>query len=149
MYHVSYWHWLALALLLIIAETLGANGLLIALGMAAAITGLFTWLFTISWQWQLINFSLFSILFAIAWWIIIKKKIAKEPSLINKPFHTMLDKTVTLVEPIKNGRGMIRINDAPWFVRGPDLPAGTKVKIVAIEGTVMVVEPFIAHDKSQ
>lgn len=56
-----YWHWLALALLLIIAETLGAAGFLIALGMAAAITGFMTWLMLITWQWQLVWFSVLSI----------------------------------------------------------------------------------------
>ncbi|WP_131781046.1 NfeD family protein [Legionella gresilensis] len=149
MFELTYWHWLALALVLIIAETLGAAGLLIALGMAAATTGIITWLFAITWQWQLIDFSLLCILFAVSWWFFIKKRTAKEPSLINKPFHSMLDQTVILVEPIKDGRGLIRINDATWFVKGPDLPAGTKVKIVAIEGTSMVVEPLIASGKCQ
>ncbi|STX28126.1 Inner membrane protein ybbJ [Legionella beliardensis] len=147
MWNLLYWHWLALALILIIAETLGAAGFLVALGMAAAATGIITWVFSIGWQWQLIYFSLLCIVFAIAWWLVLKKRTAKDPSFMNKPFHSMLDQTVTLVEPIKDGRGVVRINDAPWFVKGPELPAGTKVKIVAIEGTIMIVEPLIANGK--
>ncbi|KTC99604.1 NfeD family protein [Legionella erythra] len=139
-----YWHWLALALLLIIAETLGAAGFLIALGMAAAITGFMTWLMLITWQWQLVWFSVLSIFFAYAWWRFLKHRTSlKPPTLINRPFESMLGRTVTLVEAIENGRGKIRINDAHWFVTGPELPAGTRVKVVGIEdGTLLIVEPL-------
>lgn len=139
-----YWHWFALALLLVIAETLGAAGFLIALGMAAALTGIFVWLFVITWQWQLVCFSIFSIFFAFAWWRFLKTRtiLMPPPSLINRPIEAMIGRTVTLVEGIENGRGKIRVNDAHWFVTGPELPAGSKVKVIAVEeGTLLVVEP--------
>ncbi|KTD65557.1 NfeD family protein [Legionella spiritensis] len=141
---LAYWHWLALALLLVIAETLGAAGFLIALGMAAALTGAVTWLFSVGWQWQLIYFSIFCLFFAFAWWRFLKHRAATSPpSLINRPFESMVGRTVTLVEPIEDGRGKIRVNDAHWFVTGPELPAGTKVKITGIEeGTILVVKPL-------
>lgn len=139
-----YWHWFAFALLLVIAETLGAAGFLIALGMAAAITGVIVWLFVISWQWQLVYFSLLSIFFAVAWWRFLKQRsiLMPSPTLINRPIDAMVGRTANLVVGIENGRGKIRINDAHWFVTGPELPAGAKVKIVAVEeGTLLVVEP--------
>ncbi len=138
-----YWHWFALALILIIAESLGAAGFLIALGMAAAFTGVFTLLMGFSWQWQLIIFSLLSIGFAVFWWWMLQKKVKSgSKSTINRPFEAMLGRTAVLVEGIEQGRGKVRINDAHWFVTGPELPVGTKVKIVAIEeGTLLVVEP--------
>lgn len=138
-----YWHWLALALVLVIAETLGAAGFLLALGMAAAVTGVVTLLLVISWQWQLVCFSIFCIFFAFAWWLYLKHRTSvTPPSLINRPLESMVGRTVTLIEAIDNGRGKIRLNDANWFVTGPELPAGSKVKVVAIEeGTLLVVEP--------
>ncbi|MDP1602290.1 MAG: NfeD family protein [Legionella sp.] len=137
-----FWYWLALALVLIIAETLGAAGFLIALGMAAASIGILTWIFAITWQWQLICFSLFSVFFAVAWWQFLKKRTLATPTLINRPFESMLGRTAVLVEAIENGRGKIRVNDAHWFVTGPELPVGSKVKIIGIaEGTLLVVEP--------
>lgn len=138
-----YWHWFAVALLLIIAETLGAAGFLLALGTAAACTGLLTWLFTFGWEWQLILFSVFCIFFAFAWWryIYYRARNSRPVSLLNKPLEAMIGRTTTLIEGIENGRGKIRINDAQWFVTGEELPVGTKVKVIALqEGGVLVVE---------
>jgi len=138
-----YWHWLALGLLLVIAETLGAAGFLVALGMAAGCTGLFTLLLDLSWQWQLVSFSVLCIVFAVGWWYLLKRRVdSHTPSLLNQPFEAMLGRTTNLIEAIENGRGKIRINDAQWFVTGPPLPLGTKVKVIGIEeGTLLVVEP--------
>jgi inner membrane protein len=139
---IVYWHWLALALVLIIAETLGAAGFLIAMGMAAAVTGCLAWLFTITWQWQVIFFSILSVLFAVSWWQFLKQRTPTPATLINSPFEAMLGRTVVLVEAIENGRGKIRVNDANWFVTGADLPIGTRVKIISVqEGTLLLVEP--------
>ena len=141
-----YWHWLAFGLILVIAETLGAAGFLVALGMAAGTTGLLTLLFNLDWQWQLVCFSISCVLFAVGWWQFLRTRVAgRAPSLLNQPFESMLGRTATLIEAIDNGRGKIRINDANWFVTGPALPAGTKVLVIGIEeGTLLVVEPLPA-----
>lgn len=137
-----YWHWLAVALVLVIAESLGAAGFLIALGLAAATTGIITWVFSSDWQWQLIFFSVLCIFFAVTWWSYLKKRSPTPQTLINRPFESMMGRTATLIEGIENGRGKIRLNDASWFVTGPELPAGSKVIIIGIEdGTLMIVEP--------
>lgn len=138
-----YGHWFILALLLIIAETLGAAGFLLALGMAAAAIGVITFFFMISWKWQLVFFSILSVLFAVGWWLLLKRRTSMYPApLINRPFEAMLGRKVVLIEAIDNGRGKIKINDAFWTVTGPELPIGSKVKIVAVQdGTLLVVEP--------
>lgn len=140
---LQYWHWFALSLLLMIAESLGAAGFLVALGMAAAFNGVITLLLDNGWQWQLVNFSLLSILFAVIWWYFLQKKTSfAGQSTLNRPFEAMLGRTTVLTEGIENGRGKIYINDAYWFVTGPELPAGSKVKIVAVEeGSLLLVEP--------
>lgn len=140
---LTYWHWLALALLLFIAETLGAAGLLVALGMAAALTGFAVMILQISWEWQLIGFSILCVAFALGWWFLLKQHSIKTPGLLNRPMEALIGTTVSLYEPIVNGRGKIRYNDANWFVTGPDLPAGSRVKITGIhhEGSLLIVEP--------
>lgn len=139
---LMYWHWLILALLLIIAETLGAAGFLVALSLAALITAAITRLFVISWQWQLIDFSILCVCCAIAWWYYLKHRTdSHSPSLINRPFEALIERIVTLVEPIKNGRGKIQVDDCFWVVTGPELPAGSTVKIIAVKDeTLLVVE---------
>ena len=44
-------------------------------------------------------------------------------------------------EPITRDGGRIRVGDSSWRIVGPELPAGTNVRVVAIEGTNLVVEP--------
>jgi len=146
MIHITYWHWFALALLFMIAETLGASGLLVALGMAAAITGILTGLFSLTLPWGLLIFSIASVACACLWWIFWKKRMAgSKPNLINQPLQAMIGRTAVLVQAIENGQGKIQVNDAYWFVTGPALPEGTTVKIVAVEDTILRIEPVITE----
>jgi membrane protein implicated in regulation of membrane protease activity len=46
----------------------------------------------------------------------------------------------TLEKPIVDGAGTIRIEDTIWRVRGPDLPAGSRVKIASADGANLAVE---------
>lgn len=137
---LTYWHWLALALLLLIAETLGAGGLLVALGMAAACTGFTVMLFQISWEWQIIGFSALCVLFALGWWFLLKQHSVSSATVLNRPMEALIGTTLVLYEPIVNARGKIKFNDATWFVTGPDLPAGSRVKITGIENGTLLVE---------
>ena len=45
-----------------------------------------------------------------------------------------------LSEAIVQGSGKARVGDGFWKVRGPDLPAGSPVRVTAVEGTVLIVE---------
>ena len=48
---------------------------------------------------------------------------------------------VRLERGILQGLGRVQIADAYWDVSGPELPAGTPVRIVGANGMVLVVEP--------
>ena len=45
-----------------------------------------------------------------------------------------------LDQAIDRGRGRIRLDDAFWTVEGPDLPAGTPVRVIAVDGMVLKVQ---------
>ena len=47
---------------------------------------------------------------------------------------------LTLDQAIVGGRGRVRIGDSSWIAEGPDLPAGTRVRVVAVEGVVLKVQ---------
>ena len=51
----------------------------------------------------------------------------------------MIGQRYVLVEPIVNGRGKARVGDGQWLVSGPDLPLGSTVEVVAVEGTTLQV----------
>ena len=46
-----------------------------------------------------------------------------------------------LAEAIVQGRGRMRIGDSLWPVQGPDLPAGSQVRVTAVQGIVLQVAP--------
>ncbi|TIU25428.1 MAG: NfeD family protein, partial [Mesorhizobium sp.] len=54
---------------------------------------------------------------------------------LNRRGAQMVGRTATLSEPIQNGRGRIRLGDTLWRVSGPDLPAGTQVRVTAAADT--------------
>ena len=65
----------------------------------------------------------------------------KEPKfLVNNMKKAMINKTITLQEPITNGQARVKIGDGHWTVTGPDLPTGSKVKVVEVSGNSLVVE---------
>jgi len=45
-----------------------------------------------------------------------------------------------LDQAILNGRGRVQIADAFWEVEGPELPAGTPVRVVAVNGMTLKVQ---------
>jgi membrane protein implicated in regulation of membrane protease activity len=46
----------------------------------------------------------------------------------------------TLEKPIVDGVGTIRIEDTVWRVSGPNLPAGSRVKVASADGADLAVE---------
>ena len=45
-----------------------------------------------------------------------------------------------MVEPISGGEGRVRVGDSVWTARGPDAPAGARVRIIRAEGATLWVE---------
>ena len=43
-------------------------------------------------------------------------------------------------QPIEGGRGRVRIDDAFWTVEGADLPLGTRVRVIAVNGMTLKVQ---------
>ena len=41
---------------------------------------------------------------------------------------------------LTRGRGRITAGDSLWSVKGPDMPAGSTVRVVDADGTVLIVE---------
>lgn len=63
-----------------------------------------------------------------------------EPDL-NRRGAQSIGQTLTVVEPIVDGRGKVRLGDTLWPAQGPDCVAGTRVRVTGTAGTLLVVEP--------
>ena len=48
---------------------------------------------------------------------------------------------LVLVEPIEQGSGKAKLGDGVWKVSGPELPAGARVRVTGVNGTILTVIP--------
>jgi hypothetical protein len=49
-------------------------------------------------------------------------------------------KIFAIDSPIINGYAHVTLGDSKWRVKGPNLPVGTIVRVVAVEGNTLIVE---------
>jgi len=137
-----HWFWLTLGGLLLVAEMLGTSGYLLWSGMAALAVGLIRWLLSFSWEAQGVLFAFLTLLAAFLWyrWLALRQKQA-DP-LLNQRGKQMIGLQLTLSEALVNGLGHVRIGDSSWRVQADrDLPAGTRVTVINIEGITLRVAP--------
>lgn len=141
---LEYWHWLTLGILLLIAEiAVGGVSFLLWIGFAALFTGVVTLVLPglLVWQAQLFVFGVSSVAGVLLWRRYIKDEPVAGGVVLNKRGADHIGKVVLLEEAIANGSGRIRIDDTLWSVTGADAPAGSKVRITAIDGNTFQVEP--------
>lgn len=140
------WNWIVLGLILLVFEVFLPGVFLLWIGIAALLTGalslqLADWPFW-TWHWQVLVFLGLSLLTVFA-----GRRLMGAPDqpsdqpLLNRRSEQLVGRTATLSEPIRNGHGRIALGDTLWRVSGPDLPAGTRVKVTAVEGMELVVVP--------
>ena len=138
------WNWVAIGLVLLVMEIALPGVFLLWFGMAAIVVGALSIMFhnAAFWPWeaQIVVFLILSLVMAYFGKRLMDKGDVTDEPLLNKRSEQLIGRTATLGEPIKEGYGRIRIDDSQWRVKGPDLPAGARVKISAVDGGELIVE---------
>lgn len=140
---LEFWHWLSIAVLFIFLEILSPGVFFLWIGLAAAGVGIvMSFMPELSWQAQFILLALFSISSIVLWRFFSKVFPEKKPvvSHLNRRAEQYIGRTFTLVEPIINGTGKIKVDDSTWRVRGEDAPVGTQVKTIGVDGIIFDIE---------
>ncbi len=148
---LEFWHWLTLAVVLIILEMLSPGVFLMWLGIAAGIVGIVMLVYPdLSWQMQLSLFAVFSISSIVAWrWTQTFFAPASSDNMkLNRRAEQYIGRTFYLVEPIINGMGKIKVDDSTWKVRGKDAPVGTQISITGVDGVIFEVQ-VISEDSAR
>lgn len=137
-----FWHWWVIALVLLVVEILTPGFFFLWMAVSGFITGALVWLVPgISLNSQLFVFSIMSIVTISAWKLYVKKHpIETDHPLLNKRGAQYIGRVFTLYEPIINGQGKIKVDDSIWKVHGKDCDINSKVKVIAVRGTVFDVE---------
>lgn len=138
------WVWFGLAALLLIIEILLTNtGFLLWIAIAAAATGVAQWLIPgLNWYYQYLVFVAIVLLYSVAGKKYLRRASLQPPAgelLLNRRAEQYIGRVFSLEQAIVNGRGTVHVDDTFWVVEGPDLPAGTKVRVVAAKGVILQV----------
>ncbi|MGH6882764.1 NfeD family protein [Hypericibacter sp.] len=140
--NVEFWHWWVLAVLLMLLEVLAPGTFFLWLGLAAGVVGLLLVLLpNLGWQFQVLIFAVLSIaaVFAGRAWLK-RHPIKTEDTGLNRRGDALIGQVYELAEPIHTGRGAVRVADTVWRAEGPDLPKGSRVRVIAVQGTTLKVE---------
>jgi len=134
--------WAAVALLLFAAEALAPGAFMLWLGLAAAAVFLVVIVFDVPVLVQVTLFMALSFVSIQIYrnWFRGRERPSDQP-MLNRRADQLIGRVVPLDRAIVNGQGRVQIADAFWTVHGPDLPAGVAVRIVAVDGMSLKVEP--------
>ena len=136
-----YWVWLGLGLLLAIGEMTIPGVFLIWMAGAALVTGLLAWLVPLGVPWQVVIFAALSILFVFTGrrWLRQHPVQGVDPQMNHRGARA-LGETVVVSQVIEAGQGRVRLGDSEWIAKGPDAEPGTRMRVTAVEGVVLLVE---------
>lgn len=139
---VDNYGWWLLALVLIGAEMLAPGYFLLWIGIAAGLMGIVTWIVpTMPALGQAVLFGALSIAACAAYWRFLRPLAEQrdDQPLLNRRGAQLVGQRFVLSEAIVNGRGKVKVGDGSWLASGPDLPAGSEVEVVAVDGTTLSV----------
>jgi len=134
------WSWVVLGLILLGLEILAPGTIFLWFGLSAIVVGIIALAFGLSWQVHVVLFVVLSLVSL----FIGRKMMARtsaetgDPGL-NKRGSRYVGREFTLTTPLNEGAGNLSIDDTIWRISGPDLPAGTKVRVDAVEGARLIV----------
>ncbi len=139
----AHYLWWILALLLIGSEVLLPGYFLLWIGLAAAAVGVVLLVVPpLGLLIQAVLFALLAFAACLLYARVLRPKLDKrEPGseTLNRRGERMIGQRYELIEPIVNGRGKARVGDGQWLVNGPDLPLGSLVEVIAVDGTTLQV----------
>ena len=133
--------WLVAALLLMASEMAIPEMFLLWLGFAAlAVFALLLGVPELPIVWQGVAFGVFSALSIVVYLKFFRNRdTPSDRPLLNRRSEQLVGEVHPLEQAIVDGRGRLKIGDAFWVAVGPDLPQGTRVRIVAVDGMSLQV----------
>lgn len=141
------WNWWVLAVLLMGLEILAPGTFFLWFGISAFVIGTISlavgpdtgfWV----WQTQVIGFVVLSLVSALFGRRFMVRYSGEDSqgALLNRRGQQLVGQVALLNEDIAQGFGRAKIGDTTWRVQGPDLPRGTRVRIIDAQGGTLMVE---------
>lgn len=140
---IEFWYWWVAALVLLGLEVAVPGAVFLWMGVAAGVVGaVLAAVPSLAWQYQVIGFALLSLASVVVWRRYYRRHpIETDRPSLNQRGSSYVGRVFPLVEPIVDGWGRAKVGDGLWQVTGPELPAGARVRVTAVDGATLVVEP--------
>ena len=137
-----HWVWIVIGLVLAALEMLVPGVYLIWLAIAAILTGILTFGLDLGLPSQVIIFVSLSLIAAFSAKRFLRDSpIVSSDPLLNQRGSRLVGETGVLTLAIDGGTGRVKHGDSEWLARGPDMEAGTRVRITGSDGAILLVEP--------
>ncbi len=134
------WSWVVAGLILLALELVVPGGVLVWLGGAALVTGFLALFVNIFWPLQFVIFGVLALVSIGLWLKFRGPGVASDRPFLNQRANRFIGQEAVLDEPIRDGIGRLALDDTVWRVQGPDLAAGSRVRIVEADGALLKVE---------
>jgi membrane protein implicated in regulation of membrane protease activity len=140
---MPFWYWAVLGAVFAVIEV--AVPAMVCIWLAAAALGVaaIAWRYPgLSWEHQALMFATLAVAsVALGRTAFARTRSTESQRHLNRRAEGYIGRLFTLDGPIVDGRGRLRVDDTVWPVAGPDLPAGTRVRVVGADSTILRVEP--------
>jgi membrane protein implicated in regulation of membrane protease activity len=141
---MPYWYWAVLGGVFAVIEV--AVPAMVCIWLAAAALGVaaISWRYPgLAWEHQALIFAALAVASVVLGRTAVgRTKASESERRLNRRAETYVGRMFTLDGAIVDGRGRLRVDDTVWLVAGPDLPAGTRVRVTGAENTLLRVEPI-------
>ena len=137
-----FWYWWVIGFILLVLEILTPGYFFMWMAASGFLTGAIVLLLPATgMNMQILIFSVLSVVAIIVWKFYGRRHPTEsDQPLLNKRGVQYIGRVFNLYQPIKNGEGKIKVDDSIWKVHGEDCDINSRVKVVAIRGTVFDVE---------
>jgi inner membrane protein len=142
-FKIIFWYWWALAAVLLIFEMMLPGVVFMFLSIGALAAGALLLVGSdLSLELQLAVFAVVSVASAFLLRPALKRMQGRPiDANLNARGDSLIGKTIVLDQPILGGQARVKLGDGSWTVTGPDMAAGSRVRVTAVSGTELRVEP--------
>lgn len=142
-FKIVFWYWWALSAVLLLCEILLPGVVFLFLAIGAAASGLLLLVAAdLSLEVQLVVFAVVAVASAVLLRPFLKRLQGRSHNpTLNARGEALVGRIFVLDQPILGGRGRIKLGDGSWSITGPDMVAGAKVRVAAVSGAELRVEP--------
>ena len=143
-FKIIFWYWWALAAVLLVFEMMLPGIVFLFLSIGALASGAVLLIVSdLSLELQLFVFAIVAVASAVVLRPALRRLQGGRPidANLNARGDSLVGKTIVLDTPILGGQGRVKLGDGSWTVTGPDMAAGSRVRVAAISGNELRVEP--------